>query len=98
MRWVGRRRAPQGEMSAGREGTLEGEPTRTGTEREAGKQGQGEHRVAPASSTGRKSGQFLFLTSLFLETLLINLYKELVAEVQARKRTRVSGRGITLQD
>ena len=86
-------------MSAGREGTLEGEPTRTGrTEREAGKQGQGERRVAPASSTGRKSGQFLFITSLFLETLLINLYKDLVAEVPATKRTWVSGRDITLQD
>lgn len=86
-------------MSAGREGTP-GCGAHPHRDRErSGKTGPGrKYRVAPASSTGRKSGQFLFLTSLFLETLLINLYKELVAEVQARKRTRVSRRGITLQD
>ena len=46
-------------------GNPRGEPTHTGTARESGKQSQGERRAAPASSTRRKSGRFLFLTSLY---------------------------------
>ena len=80
MRWVGRRRAPRGKSPqdevGGEESAPGGNAHRSGgnpgggahphrDSRESGKQSQGERRAAPASSTRRKSGRFLFLTSLY---------------------------------